>query len=221
MVRDGMMSQSSYMLSWLVVVFFLGMAWYVFDRSVGYKLYKLWYNWTNKEKLPDNAEMGFVYKRKAKVRVAWATAISAFQSALAIYGSDVNPFFELICFFFEIPVILAGFYAGPGLYYIWSRKDKALDKLDRIESGEVNLGEEIQKVSSQAGAAIRHVLDSDDDKEQQPEAVAVTAEAAVSTKPQAGEPDPFEMVRKFTRGPGYGLAASEADEDEGKADGGS
>ena len=36
----------------------------------------------------------------------------------------------------EVPVLMGGFYLGPGLRSLWRRKDPLLDVVDQIESGE-------------------------------------------------------------------------------------
>src|SRR3989339_1311028 len=126
-----MLSAKEYVALCFILFTIFGIIGYHFDRRYGTKIYRIWYNWTNKNPLPENVELGFIHNQSTKKKVAILTTISTIQSFLMIWKADVNPLGELAMLFAEIPFAMLGFYLGPKIFPIWNKKDEFFDAFDK------------------------------------------------------------------------------------------
>lgn len=154
-----MLNESVEVLSWLLVLLFAGAVIYSVDRRVGVKLFRVWYRLTHRDPLPDGVETGFVYGQKAQARFTVAFAMACVQTGVLLTTRDLNPFIELVTFFAEIPVVMAGFYLGPYLDLAWARKDNFLATVDKVEQGEISISKEIVNASKGAVVKAKEALD--------------------------------------------------------------
>lgn len=199
--------QVSYgLLSVLFVVFLEGAVAYTVDRRAGTRLYRWWYDLTHKDPLPEGADRGFIYERRANARFSTATVIAIAQSALAFWSGATSPVWAVIYTVLQIPVLLAGFYAGPFANRLWERKQPLLDVVDELESGKTTVGEIVHDTADalrsklhvpgagRAAATVTPLL----------RAVGGGGEEATSPKPPADdpapEPDGKAAFDRFTRG---------------------
>ena len=146
-----------YILGWMGACVILGAVWYLLDRRLGARLYRLGYAWTHEHPLPPGEERGFLFQQKARVRFAWAVVFSALQSGLIVTQGHVNPLIEMLTFFFEVPALMGGFFLGPFLDRLWTRKDRVLDKIDELESGDTSIKELANDAMDRAGIPVNKI----------------------------------------------------------------
>jgi len=187
----------SRLLSGLAVGVIEGALLYVIDARIGVRVYRWWYDLTHRDPLPSDVERGFILNRKANARFSVATVVALVQNWIALEMGWLDPFLAMLTVAIEVPVLMGGFYLGPGLRNLWRRKDPLLDVVDQLESGETSIGAEMKRVTGRMTEALR--------REERPPAPSV--EAAPGPPPVADapppapepEPDPVEAMRRFTK----------------------
>ena len=178
--------------SMILAVLLEGAILYVLDRHAGVGIYRWWHDITHKNRLPVSEDRGFIYQRKANAKFTFAIVVTLIQNALLIWRAGTNPLAAAISIPVEVVALLIGFYLGPFLNRLWERRRPVLDVVDRIESGETTVAGEARKVVE----SIRH--------HNEPELIEIAPlktgevqkEPAPKTEP---EPDPRELIRKFTQ----------------------
>jgi hypothetical protein len=197
------MSELTAALTWLPVFLVLGAVLHVIDHHLGSLLYRWWYNMTHRDPLPADVKRGFVYQQSAQARFQAAVLLAALQSLLAAFGG-ANPIIELLTIIVETPVAMVGFYCGPFLDKIWTRKDTVFSTVDKLESGELSMTDEVRKISAEAVETIREAITGDDEeplpsKESSSAETLVEAEKNTSESiPEEEEIDPRDLMKKYT-----------------------
>lgn len=169
---------TSYIVFWMVLFVLLGAFWYIIDRRFGVKWYRFWYKLTNKDPLPDDVEVGFIFNRKSRHKALMATGLSTIQTVAALYSIEtINLLVELILWIVEVPMTMLGFLVGPWAYKLWKGRDDVFDALDEINAKDIK-GKPLP--------------------EEDPTAVK-SPEAREEAKPDPDDPeDPRDMMRKYT-----------------------
>lgn len=201
-----MFTEVLYVISWVLVFLLLGAVWYVIDRRLGVKVQRWFYNMTHKDPLPASEERGFIYRRKAKTRFAAATLLASIMGIATLLQGEFNPFLEVMAFILVVPVIMTGFYFGPQVDRFWERKDDILDKVDKIESGEISMTKELKEASHKAAVVLRETLGpagipAEEGVRTSPVADPVTAQAASVAEPvkQEPEPSPRDLMNRYLK----------------------
>lgn len=130
-----MSNLTSYIIFWMVLFVLLGTFWYIVDRRYGVKWYRFWYKLTNKDPLPDDVEVGFIFNRKSRHKAIMAGMLSTIQTVAALATIDqINLLVELILWIVEVPMTMIGFMLGPWTYKLWRGRDEVFEALDEINS---------------------------------------------------------------------------------------
>ncbi len=215
-----MITVQTYVFLSLFFYLFWGAAWYVMDRTFGVKLYRRYYDFTHKDPLPEEEVRGFIFNRSTRDKSFAAVICSTILSVLAILSMEFNLLVEITLWIVEIPVIMAGFYLGHFFgFKLWSNRNKGFEMIDRLEKGDVHLGEQIaesarrivgdiqEEVSEQAsrmeekageffsGAEEKSGME-EDSGEMEKESPSPPEEESAKKKPE--ELDPYELVNRFT-----------------------
>jgi len=184
----------SRLLSGLAVGVIEGALLYVIDARVGVRAYRWWYDLTHRDPLPPDVERGFILNRKANARFSVATVVALVQNWIALEMGWLDPFLAMLTVAIEVPVLMGGFYLGPGLRNLWRRKDPLLDVVDQLESGETSIGAEMKRVTGRVTDALH--------REERPVPTPVEPAppaADAPPPPPEPEPDPVEAMRRFTK----------------------
>jgi hypothetical protein len=186
----------SRLLSGLAVGVIEGALLYVIDARVGVRVYRWWYDLTHRDPMAPDVERGFILNRKANARFSVATVVALVQNWIALEMGWLDPFLAMLTVAIEVPVLMGGFYLGPGLRNLWRRKDPLLAVVDQIESGETSIGAEMKRVTGKVTGALRR-----DDRPATPSLEAPTPPPVPDVPPPAPEPepDPVEAMRRFTK----------------------
>ena len=187
---------ASQLVSGLAVGVIEGALLYVIDARVGVRAYRWWYDLTHRDPLPSDVERGFLLNRKANARFTVATVVALVQNWIALEAGWLDPFTAMLTLALEVPVLMGGFYLGPGLRRLWGRKDPLLDVVDQLESGETSIGAEMKRVTGKVTDALRR-----DERLAEPRLEAPTPPAVPDVPPPVPEPepDPVEAMRRFTK----------------------
>ncbi len=215
-----MITVQTYVFLSLFFYLFWGAAWYVMDRTFGVKLYRRYYNFTHKDPLPEGEVKGFIYNRTTRAKSFAAVICSTILSVLAILSMEFNLLVEITLWIVEIPIIMAGFYLGHFFgFKLWSNRNKGFEMIDRLERGDVHIGEQIaekakkvveeiqEEVSEQASrmeekageffsGAEEKSVGEEGSGEPEKESPNPAEEEPVKKKPE--ELDPYELVDRFT-----------------------
>jgi len=145
---------SNYVAVGTAVYVLLGVISYIIDRKLGRSIYRTWYNWTHKNPLPEGVEKGFIYNQYTKNQVAVAIFLSVTFSVIAVVTMEVSWLVEFLVAFVESIAMMIGFKIGPWAYRVYEGKDKALDMIDKLERGEVNISDEIKDAATSVSTAV-------------------------------------------------------------------
>jgi hypothetical protein len=208
MREEHMMNELTAALTWLPVFLVLGAVIHVVDHHLGSRIYRWWYNMTHRDPLPKEIIRGFVFEQPARVRFQVAIILAALQSGLAAFGG-ANPIIELLTVIVEVPVAMVGFYCGPFLDQIWTRKDTVFDTVDKLEKGELSVGEEMRKASAEAVETIKEAFIGEEEESKVPaHETAPPKEEVIDSEEKEDSPthlneeeddvDPRELIRKYT-----------------------
>lgn len=165
----------------MVLFVLLGAFWYIMDRRFGVKWYRFWYKLTNKDPLPDDVEVGFIFNRKSRHKVIMATGLSTIQTVAALYSIEtINLLVELILWIVEVPMTMLGFMIGPWAYKLWKGRHDVYDALDEINAKDTK-GKPLPESSPVT-----------------PTVSPKTEEESSSEKDSDEPEDPRDMMRKYT-----------------------
>lgn len=187
-----MFESIGFFLSWFLVFVLCGAMVYVFDRTRGVRVYRWLYDMTHEQPLAADVSTGFVFHRSAQTRFTIAVIVSIFQSVAAVLERLSSVTHEILSVFVEVPCIMLGFYLGPTLWRIWSRRDEVFNTVDKIEKGEISIKDEVQEASHKAVSKVKEVLGVE---HQGPDETASAAPEKVEA-PEP-EPDPKELMGKY------------------------
>jgi hypothetical protein len=166
---------------------------FVLDRVIGVKIYRVWYDFTHKVPLGKDVDRGFIYGQKADGRFTAAVLVTLGQSGLAFWIGGVGVFSIIVGMFAEVVGLMIGFSIGPVVNVFWDRRKPLLDVIDRLESHETSITDELRS----AAHAVHERIAQDDDSNA-PESREATP--AVEKPVEEPEPDPREALRAFTGG---------------------
>lgn len=203
-----MKSDLYYVFSWILAFFCAGILWYLLDRRFFTRPYRLIYNLFHKTPLPAEVERGIIYRQSTGRKFAWAFAFSTVQSVLVVWVrgiAHINPLVEILTWLIEMPALVAGMFAGPTVYGWWINRFKFYKAVDDVESGKINLKEEVTvAVSEQSEKVKKGALALVGDSmtfiarifKKKPAPKTVVSEPV---KPQVPEEDPRELIKRFTK----------------------
>ena len=189
--------------TWMLAFIVIGAGWYVIDRSVGTGFYRWWYGMTHRDPLPADVERGFIYNQPAKIRFPAAILIAVIQSIVSVQDGQSDFSIELLSIFLEVPVIMLGFFIGPKVYNWWVSRDHLLQKVDKIEKGEIDLGRKLKEASDRASEMVHGAINDfrhpeKDEKSVEPARPGDGSVTAVEIPPEP-EPDPRAFMDKYLR----------------------
>ncbi|MFA5124856.1 MAG: hypothetical protein WC473_03495 [Patescibacteria group bacterium] len=135
-------------LSYALLFTALGIVWFGLDKYFGVVVFSFVYNLTHSKRLPADQVSGFILGRKARGRFYSALLLGFINWRLCLYmmvhGPAVNSFLLLMAVVFT----MVGFYCGPMVMRLLGKRErllKHLDVIDRIETGEIQVGNEAKK----------------------------------------------------------------------------
>ncbi len=199
MISYGM----SYLVTWMVTFFILGVILYIFDVIFGKKLVRKYHDMTHQEALGESIELGVVVKRKARWRFAVAISCSFVQSVLVIFFQQGNPLAELLTIPVETIGMMIGFYIGPLFAKFIAKREKVFDTLDGIESGEINAGAVVKGAVTSAGQRVAktvHDLVGDDESSIRSNHPEVSDENPSPEATQDKQENPEDHLRSYIEG---------------------
>lgn len=197
-----MLTVYQYVIFWSILFVSFGAVWYNFDRRFGIKWYRSWYNMTRKEKLTTEKQIGFIYNRSTHSKAAMAALVASAQSVMVVMYMDVNLLASLIMWVVEIPLMMLGFYLGPFVYAMWRKKETLFTTMDKVESGELNIGTEVTKAAKRVVAPIKEHLEDLQEAiiggAEENEPIPVQPSEDELRLKQLESVDPRELMAKFT-----------------------
>ena len=124
----------------VILGFLIGSLFYYYDRKSGKKLYKKWYDISNKNELDDKINVGFVDGRLFGQKLTVAATITVICYLLSIIIGGISPFKGLFYAGGLFVGILASFYIAGMLFNVFSKKaNKTIEFIESIEKGEKNI----------------------------------------------------------------------------------
>ncbi len=215
-----MITVQTYVFLSLIFYLFWGAVWYVMDRTYGVKIYRRYYDFTHKDPLPEGETKGFIYQRSTRAKSLAAVVCSTILSILAVLSMEFNLLVELTLWIVEIPIIMAGFYLGHFFgFKLWSNRNKGFEMIDRLERGEVDLGDQLAEGARRIAGEIQEGVatqasrieekaeelfggsapkDSTERGAAEPSNEARPASGEEPEKQASEELDPYELVNRYT-----------------------
>lgn len=208
----------------LLMFLVLGIIWASVDIVVGTPLRRWWHKMTHKDPLPESDQRGFIVGQSARRKLSVAFIVSTIQSVYVYWHAEHPNFLtEFILWFLESGVMLFGFYLAKPVAKI---KDFVMNRiasnLDRVEAGEVTVGElagettgkVVDSIAGTADTVARNAADRVGGivseginrmrKAKQPEVPKVEAvpnvEAAPKPEPPDRKIDHRSVLERFKRG---------------------
>lgn len=193
-------------LSGMLFVLVEGMIAYMIDRRFGVRLVSWWNGMTGPA--ISEEQHGFIYQRKAAGRSSTAIAIVLLQNAALFFTGQISPLTSLISVFPEFFVMLGGFYMGPWLDVVWSRKQPVLDMIDDLESGKTTVGKELKEAAEVVKKSLGplgqpvNIVHTTHEKQEVEKAIVPKPEVIEKQKTLAEqiEEDPLKYIREFSEG---------------------
>lgn len=180
-----------------LIFFILGIVVYYLDSKFGVKWYRSWYNLTHKDPMPNDVSVGFVFNRGFQPKVALAIVLVGIELLLSfLYGSAAS-LNNLLYGIGEFIGIILGFMLAPRMIKGVPGKVKgAMDYMEKVDKGEVNIKKDLVKGAFKAGSEIKDVLSEKDKPEPMPK-VTPAPEAPVQTaEEKAPEPEKKDEGKK-------------------------
>ena len=113
-----------------------------YDKKSGSKLYKNWYNVSNKNKIDPNLEIGFITNQLfgQKLTIGLIFTAIAYIIHFFVLGEPFLGLFRMIGFFIGIMI---AFYAAGLLLSMFSKKmSKTIEYIEKVEKGSIDVREE-------------------------------------------------------------------------------
>lgn len=130
--------------------FALGVILFVLDGIFGVSWYRKYYDLTSRVPLAADVVRGFVVGQNADGKFTIAVLLVLAQGGYLFWTRLMNPLTLIFTALVEVPCMVAGFYAGPLVARLWERRKPILDVVDKLESGELKVGEELKHVAQAA-----------------------------------------------------------------------
>lgn len=175
-----------------LVFFVLGIALFYADTKVGIKWYRSWYNLTHKDPMADEVTMGFIYNRSFQIKAILALVLVGIEVGISFFWGSAGSLNDLLYGVGELVGIIIGFILAPRMIKTVPGKVKgAIDYMEKVDKGEVNLKKDIVKGAIKAGSEIKDVLSETDNPKPEPKQ-EVKPEPTPEPEQKAVEPEKKE-----------------------------
>ncbi len=179
---------------WIIVFFILGILVYYLDLQHGTDVYRKWYNLTHKEKLPAETIRGFVAGRKFGPRIVVVLFFVSIEVGLMILYGKLHPLEYIGLGVAEVFGMLLGFLFAPWFLKIFpGRVKNAIQYMDKIESGEVDVKKDVIKGVAKAGKEIKEITD---ELKEAPPSESQKQEIKQEIKAEPPKPEPKEESKE-------------------------
>lgn len=159
----------------------LGLFFTYYDKKSGTNLYKKWYNISNKNKIDPDLEIGFVTNQLFGQKLTVALILTGIFYLISFLVFGVNPvksLFYMIAFFLGLMV---AFYTANLILSMFSKKvSGAIDYIEKVEKGGIDLGEEAKKSSNKVKDKVKETVTGNEKivVEEKPEPIPEPAKEA-------------------------------------------
>ena len=124
----------------------IGLLFSFYDKKSGIKLYRKWYNISNKNKIDPNLEIGFVTNQLFGQKLTVSLIITAICYVIGVLAFDVPPFSGLFYMIGVFIGLMVAFYTSSLLLSLFSKKtSKVIDYIEQVEKGGIDLKAEAKK----------------------------------------------------------------------------
>lgn len=128
----------------LVVLYVaFGAAVYIADIHIGSRIRRGSYSWTHKNPQKEEEVMGYIHGRPFERRFWTAVGLSLFDGVVKILWGGSGIPYEFGSLFWEIPLLLAGFYAGRPADKLLARRSEFYASMEQLEGGRVDVKEQL------------------------------------------------------------------------------
>ena len=182
-----MTSSVSAFISSFTVLPLVGAGLYVADRGVGIRLSSWWHAMTHEHPPSAGEQHGFLHGRGARARFTIAVVLSVLQSAVAVVDGSSPAAWEILTVLFEVPGLMLGFYLGPAVYSVWSRRERMFETVDQLERGDISVIDEVRGLSERAATHLSTM-----------HAAPPSAPAPISGPEPDPAPDPKALMARYT-----------------------
>lgn len=142
-------------LPWMVI----GMAAYLLDLHVFTRVGKRVHNFTSEHPLAQEFVRGYISHRSFAWRLGVATGIAFCLGAFPFVLFDQNTIKgEFFALFYEIPSVLLGFFLAPAVNSLLARRSELFSTVERLESGDIHLEEQMSSFTYQVWTKIKHLF---------------------------------------------------------------
>lgn len=124
----------------------IGLLFSYYDKKSGSKLYKKWYNISNKNNIDPKLEIGFVTNQLFGQKLTVALILTAISYVLGIFVFGMHPFQGLFYMIGLFIGLMIAFYTAGILLSLFSKKvSKTIEYIEKVEQGGIDLKEEAKK----------------------------------------------------------------------------
>ena len=192
----------SYLLSNLIAttleMIAIGSSLYICDIEQKWWVYRIllwfhrkWYDMTHEHPLPEG-KVHLVYRAGIRSWVSIAWKLMLIEPAMGylswlVFGTRVEFKVEVLTMLPHLFGVLTGFYIGPAVNYLFQRRTKVIDAMEKME--QEGIGEHVKHVRDAATEGIMHVILPDKQKSVEP-TVAKRVEDPF---------DPDKIIRNFRK----------------------
>lgn len=128
----------------ILAFFVLGVVVYYIDSRVGLKIHRSWYNLTHKYPLPEHIHKGMIIRQPFFQRLIIAALIVGAEVFISGYLGAASVLVDVLLGVAGLVGMILGFYfAGSILKIVPGTVGKAVDYLEKVESGETNIKEDV------------------------------------------------------------------------------
>lgn len=179
-----------------LIFFILGIVIFYADTKVGIKWYRGWYNLTHKDPMAEDINMGFIYNRSFQNKAILAIVLVGIEVVVSFFLGSASSLNDLLYGIGELLGIILGFMLAPRMIKGGAGKMKgAMDYMEKVDKGEVNLKKDLVKGAIKAGSEIKEVLSETDFKKPEQQE-APKQEPAQQKEEKAPEPEKKEEENK-------------------------
>jgi len=201
--------------AWFVVFFGLGAFWLIFDHKYGERVFRIGYNWTHRNPLPANAEIGFLSAQPWRNQFSRAFWIATVQFGALAYLTHENPLTYLLIWVCGIVATFLGILSGKAIGKAFDNSDVVFDTAEKVSRGEISLKPQYEMakeaVKDAVADATAKTLDAVEAvkntakeylKKPAPEVKPVVPacpdqSVGEAPKPVEPEPDPYAAINKY------------------------
>ena len=164
-----------------------------YDKRSGSKLYKKWYNVSNKNKIDPKLEIGFVTNQLfgQKLTVGLIFTAIAYVVHFFILGEPFLGLFRMIGFF--VGIMVAFYTAGIILSMFSNKVSKTIEYIEKVEKEGIDLKEEAKKGFDKAKEKVKETISP----EEKPTAKEEVKEEPISDSETKEDDNWRDGVKKF------------------------